>query len=454
MLIRTMLTALFFLCAAGVRAQERIEISSASPWHWQYKGRPVLLLGGSVEDNLFQIAGLKEHLDLLASVGGNYVRNTMSSRDEGNLWPFAQTGDGRYDLRRMNPEYWQRFENLLALARERDIIVQIEVWDRFDFARGPWRSNPFNPAKNRNYTEEESGLQPDYPNHPGSNENPFFRTVPALDDNRTVLRYQQAFVDTMLSISLRYPNVLYCIDNETSASPLWGRYWAEHIRRKAREKGITVHVTEMWDAWEVSHPMHRATFDHPEEYSFVDVSQNNHQKGERHWEGLMWVRRYLSERPRPINNVKVYGSDAAGYGSDRDGLERFWRCIFAGAAAVRFHRPPAGQGLGEKAQASLRSARLLLNELPFTKCLPANQLLGERSENEAYCLAEPGKAYAVFFPGGGEVTLDISLLKRGGRVRWLDIAGSRWHTGEPFDAGARRVALRPPGDGLWVALVR
>ena len=48
---------------------DRIQIYSDNPRYWQYKGKSVLLLGGSVEDNLFQIPDLKEHLDLLQSVG-------------------------------------------------------------------------------------------------------------------------------------------------------------------------------------------------------------------------------------------------------------------------------------------------------------------------------------------------------------------------------------------------
>ena len=39
-------------------------------------------------------------------------------------------------------------------------------------------------------------------------------------------------------------------------------------------------TTEMWDAWNLAHEMHKATFDHPEIYSFVDISQNNHPKGQ------------------------------------------------------------------------------------------------------------------------------------------------------------------------------
>ena len=36
-------------------AKGRIGVYKENPRYWQYKGRPVLLLGGSVEDNLFQI---------------------------------------------------------------------------------------------------------------------------------------------------------------------------------------------------------------------------------------------------------------------------------------------------------------------------------------------------------------------------------------------------------------
>ena len=78
---------------------DRIQPYLHNSFYWQYKNRPILLLGGSVEDNLFQIAGIEAHLDLLHTVGGNYVRCTMSSRDEGDVWPFERDAvTGLYDL--------------------------------------------------------------------------------------------------------------------------------------------------------------------------------------------------------------------------------------------------------------------------------------------------------------------------------------------------------------------
>ncbi len=202
---------------------ERIQPYSVNLFYWQYKTKPVLLIGGSVEDNLFQINELESHLDLLRSIGGNYVRYTMSSRDEGNVWPFEKEhGTDIYNLNDPNKEYWRRFENFLNLTFERDIIVQIELWDRFDFIKEPWQSNPYNPKNNINYTAEESGLKEEINSHPGMQENGFFRTVPALKKNIVVLQYQRRQIDKMLSVSLRFGNLLYCMDNETNESPEWG----------------------------------------------------------------------------------------------------------------------------------------------------------------------------------------------------------------------------------------
>ena len=137
--------------------KDRIQIYKENPRYWQYKGEPILLIGGSVEDNLFQIPNLKTHLERLKSVGGNYVRSTMSWVDEGDVPPFKKVDD-LYDLNQWNDEFWNRFRNFITWTHEMDIIVQIEVWATFNYYREPWAANPFNPKNNSNYTAEETGL--------------------------------------------------------------------------------------------------------------------------------------------------------------------------------------------------------------------------------------------------------------------------------------------------------
>ena len=305
-LSRYILATLVTSLAAMTQAQanpDRIQPYTANPRYWQYNGQPVLLLGGTIKDCLFQIPDLEAHLDLLQSVGGNYVRNTMSDRRiYGYEVPaFHQAADGLYDLNRWNPVYWQRFADLLRWTAERDIIVQIEMWDRFDHSQRHWEESPLNPANNINYTVEESGLETAYPVHPGGNQQPFFYTVPTLRNNQVVLPYQQAFVDQVLKHSLAYDHVLYCMDNETSGDPAWGAYWNDYIKERAQQAGKTVETTEMWDEWDVRGQTHRATFDHPEQYSFIDISQNSWQREQTNWDRAQWVWQYIAAQPRDQN---------------------------------------------------------------------------------------------------------------------------------------------------------
>jgi len=439
--------------APGPGAQD-IQPWGRNPRYWQYKGQPVLLLGGSKDDNLFQIPDLKEHLDEMKAVGANYIRNTMSDRkDKGfEVYPFLQRPDGKYDLEQWNPEYWQRFENMLRWTAERDIIVQIEVWDRFDYSTKNWEPHPYNPRNNINYTYEQSGFAPQYPDHPGANKQPFFFTTPKQRNNAVVYKYQQRFVEKMLSHTLKYGHVLYCMDNETSAEEAWGAWWADFIQQQARAAGKSVFLTEMWDPWDLQNAMHRRTFDHPERYGFCDVSQNNHQKGQTHWDNFQWALNRTAQPPRPVNTVKTYGADTGRYGTNRDGIERWWRHLIGGAAAVRFHRPDSGLGLNDAAKASIRAARKLESLVKMWEVEPANQLLSRREPNEAYLAAKPGGKYAFYFPNGGEVGLDLTQAAKKFRLRWINIQTGEWGPESEINGGAV-VSIAAPGEGHWAAAV-
>ncbi len=444
------------VCSSAADPRDaRIRPDPDHPTYWRYKGRPVLLLGGSEDDNLFQLPRLREHLDEMAAIGANYIRNTMSDRpDRGfEVYPFRRLPDGRYDLDQWNEEYWERFSNLLRWTAERDIIVQIEIWDRFDYSRENWEKHPYNPRNNVNYTHEESGLEAEYPDHPGRNRQPFFFTTPGQRNNTVVLPYQQKFVGRMLEIALPHAHVLYCIDNETSGEEEWATYWSDFVRERARAAGVDVFITEMWDPWDLKDPQHRRTFDHPERYAFVDISQNNHQKGQTHWDNFQWARQRLAQHPRPINTVKTYGSDAGRYGTDRDGVERWWRHLVGGAAAVRFHRPDSGLGFTRKAQASIRAARRVEALVPsWWEMRPAQELLGDREDNEAYVRAAPGKAYVLFLPDGGSVTLATTAAGAAYTLHWVNI-----QTGEEDSsgrvAGGDRIPIRAPGGGPWAGVL-
>jgi len=465
---------LFFQCKSSrdLHSAEAINPYAENPFYWQYKGEPILLVGGSEHDNLFNHPeGLEEHLDLLKKNGGNYVRNTMSSRNPGNPWAFKKLGSGLYDLDQWDEIYWGRFENFLNMCYLRDIIVQIEIWDPWDYFKseasrgfGPenvgWESCPYNPLLNINYTAEETGLatEIDYFSGRRPSSHVFYHSVPGLKDIPRVLYYQERFVEKLLSVSLSYPNVLYCINNEIGEPHEWGQYWARFIRNLAQEKGKNAFIADMRRNSNFESEEQKQLLNDREHYDYFEISQVNSNTDQRHYDMIMGIRGQLLDHPIPINSVKVYGGKIGQWTTNvEEGTRRFWRIIFAGCASVRFHREgPSehffGIGLSDLAQTHIRSMRMVTEKFHVFSCTPLNDLLSNRDTNEAYCLADPGKQYAVYFPGYGDVDLHLNQPDGKWEIHWLDILNSVWKEAVPIDP-SEFVTLKTPAEGHWVAIV-
>ena len=88
----------------------------------------------------------------------------------------------------------------------------------------------------------------------------------------------------------------------------------------------------------------------------------------------------MAASPRPLNNVKIYGLDGGQLGSSQEGMQRFWRNLFAGCASARFHEKHLGDS--EPALQMIRSARLMTGAIDLFRCQPHNDLLpGPRTQS-------------------------------------------------------------------------
>jgi hypothetical protein len=279
-----------------------------------------------------------------------------------------------------------------------------------------------------------------------------------LNNDIPILNYQKKYVDRLLDHSLRYDHVLYCITNEIHPNylPEWGLFWSGYIREKAASVNKRINVTEMYWQTDLKKPQHKTSLDEPGVFSFFEASQNSAKMGQQNWNNLQYVYNLLAEDPRPINHVKIYGADTSSWKgfTDRHATESFWRNMIGGSASSRFHRPPYGLGLGQKAMTHIKSMRLLAAEVDFVNAVPDSEsrLLSERSLNEAYLSYIRGEQYVVYFPDGGSVGLDLSMVEGEYSLKWLDIENSRW-AGEDLIRTARVVTLSPPRGGHWVVRV-
>jgi hypothetical protein len=397
-----------------------------NPWYWEYKGSPILLRGASDSHNLFQWTGkqLTDHLDLLLSIGGNFVRNTMSDREPLNVYAHKPDEEGMYNLNVWNEEYWDRLEFFLEQTLQRDIIVQLTLWDWFDLFTAEFDKHPLNPASNRNW---EPGLIKNSRDFYGGS----LRT-----GNIKVLEYQQKYIDKLLSVTFKYNNILYNINNESSVGAYWENYWAQYLIEKASDSNKEIYVTSMQV---VPSNSVRHVLTYRDLFSFAEISQNNQDsrggRGKTHYDNIIYWREMIASDPSgpmPINNEKIYGGGIYPAGTVWEGEDRFWKNVFAGCAAVRFHRPATyqggfwGIGLSDIAQANIKSLTSFLDEFDLFEAVSYKgiKMIGS---SEGYAMAIMGRQYAVYFPGGRHsVEFDPWVYAKKVKVRYLDIPSSEW----------------------------
>lgn len=501
---------ILIVCSNSSPSAAGLKPYSENAFYWEYNGKPILLLGGfNGAHNVFidpdvtrgmsePINELISQMNALKKVGGNVMRCVFDP-GKGLAYGYpawVKVSDGTFDASKFTSgsnSYWGRFETLLREAQKREIIVQLEVWDRFDWYKDDrWGISAFNPARNINYTASESGLKRSYSRY---KDNPFAESVPNHPKYKSasrsrkkkydlVRRFQEMYMDKLLSISLKYDNVLYTMNNETHVDPAWGLYWIHYISNAARKKNKTVYTTDMFDdGWELQKSAsYDYVFTHPKPYTFVDISQNTQYKTsggpEAQWANILYTRDKISSSIRPINNTKIYGAVQKNLSryhfkmyerfGPLAGQNSFWMNVLGGCASARFHRPHWGLGLGSLAKASIQAARKLETKIKLWDVEPRNDLLLKRGTHsiyypgskfahepfiygEAYLAADPGNKYVLYFTKGGNV--DLNLTGYSGiffELSWINIDTGNWGSSRTIQGG-KNVNISAPGNGGWVA---
>ncbi len=464
-----------------------------SSLYWSYHGEKTLLLGafnhghnpfidGSeldtnpVDDMDEIIAQIQE----MVNAGGNTLRCVLDpgSAAHAGIEAYERGNDGLYDLTQPAGPYWDRLTAFIAAAAKRDVIVELEIWDRFDWYGDNWLSSPFNPENNSNYNKKESGLDASYPRHVIYRKHPMGKGVPgnpvyvAAPDLRKeqydlVRCYQEIFVKKVLTCTFSYPNVIYNMNNETSEHYSWGEHWIQFIKAEANQAGATVVCTNMADdAFDVPDSKNiNHQLAHPEIYDYIDISQANSRLwDELHWEKIKWLTDQARSRGFLLHMTKLYGSDAheggpwKGWkpGDTDNAVEEWWRSLVAGVAGVRFHRPTAGIGLCDKSKSCIMATRKVEEKVRFWEVAPKQDLLSERQEDEAYVAANPGDAYILYFTqqGGGSVGLNLEAFEgRNFELTWININTGEWGP-ESLVTGGEIVPLnRPDDEAHWVVTI-
>jgi hypothetical protein len=66
-----LLLSVLLIMVHTLNSAQGIQPYEKNPFYWEFRGKPCLLVGGSVDDDLFQVSWFEPHLDTLAACGGN-----------------------------------------------------------------------------------------------------------------------------------------------------------------------------------------------------------------------------------------------------------------------------------------------------------------------------------------------------------------------------------------------
>jgi hypothetical protein len=187
--------------------------------------------------------------------------------------------------------------------------------------------------------------------------------------------------------------------------------------------------------------------------SFEGPSLQMGQMQQTHAETLKWVRR-SQERGRPwivcLDEIGPADTGVVTDAEDPDHAEvrhhALWGNLMAGGAGCEWYfgyRHPhhdlncedwrSRERMWDQTRAALQFFR---RHLPFERMAPHDELT---ASDQDYCLAAPGRVYAVYLPPGEQTTLDLGRTTDRFTVRWYDP-----RRGGDLQSGSVR-SLRSPG---------
>jgi len=349
------------------------------------------------------------YLGLMEGSNHNYIRMWSWEVGENDSYydpvPWVRTGPGtaldgkpKFDLKRLNPEYFERLRSRVIAAGDRGIYVSVMLfqgWSIYSHGYGnPWPVHPFNEANNIN------GVDGD-PDKDGEGREVHTLQVPA------VTRLQEAYVRKVIDTLNDLDNVLYEITNE---SAIFSKDWQYHIVRYIKSYEATKPK---------QHPVGITAFDSGREGSMEALfgspadwisPQNDGASGD-----------YMNDPPA-ADGRKVIISDTDhlwGVGGDRTWV---WKIFTRGHHPI-YMDPLRKQDWFSISEAQMEGARKAMGDthryaerINLAVMVPRGELSSTR-----YCLADPGIEYLVYQPKGGEGFF-VELIAGTYRYEWFNPA--------------------------------
>ena len=330
-------------------------------------------------------------------------------------WPAENTQDflhPGFDYARFNVDYWRKYERMLRFARDRDVILSLIL------------------DLNDNKV------------HPGA----------GSADEQRYIRYAIARFGAFSNITWDLGD-----DLEGFRDDPWTRATGELMER-----------TDPYQHLATSHPMDNIHQDRAAGWfgfaSFQEWSRTQHEFMLRKRAEQEKLGRIIPQANEEYGYEDHYPLWSKGPGSESAEVLRrtAWEIAMAGGYGTAGESARRGtniwpdtgggwmNGRGDDTMVMLKGYEHMVDfftSFEWWKTNPHDELV----DNGAYCVAEPGRTYAVYLPKGGGVT--VKLGPGHYRASWFDAFSGEWIAIGEMD-GPAWTSPKAPGRGDWGLLVR
>jgi hypothetical protein len=424
----------------GTPARGPLSIHRLNPRYFDDgTGKAVYLTGSHThhslqdEDDIFNFG---QYLDFIVARGHNFIRLWCWEDTTFTPLPYLRTGPGtavddkpKFDLNKLNPEYFERLRERVMAARERGIYVSVMLFQGWSVERKTpnrdiWYKHPFHRDNNVNGIDGDEGQDSE-----GT------ETHALLNDRVTSI--QEAYVRKVIDTVNDLDNVLYEITNEDLASPE-NIAWQYHM----------IDVIHGYEATKLKqHPVGMTA----QLYGTNDTLLNS----PADWISPVNEKSLYQDDPPQSRGKKVILSDTDHLWGNGGSAEWVWKSFTRGLNPIFMDLTPPLSTLFSLPEAdAIRIAmgwvRAYAMRLNLSAMAPNSQVC-----STTYCLVNPGKEYVVYLPARRRhslpvlgrflrtVTVDLSPVAEPLVAEWFNPS-----TGETLSGGTTtsRVATKftPP----------
>ena len=439
----TLTLAVVLVCSfSAAQATGPLKVHSSNPRYFtDGTGKAVYLTGSHTWSNLKDMGktdppppfDFAAYLDFMQQYNHNFIRLWTwelakyaynESITYAQPFPWQRTGQGtaldskpKFDLRKLDQDYFDRLRSRVEAAYNRGIYVSIMLFEghglHASLSPWCWDGHPFNVNNNIN------GINGD-PNSDGRGIETQTLQIPA------VTRIQEAYVRKVIDTVNDMDNVLYEIANESGDySTEWQYHMIDYIHNYEKDKPKQ-HPVGMTFQWAKEQRGTNANlFNSPAEWispnpeggyrdnppaadgSKVILSDTDHLwgiGGNQTWVWKSFCRGmnslFMDPYRKPQKDERDVWTDHL---SDKKALDPQWEPI----------------------RKSLGYTLTYANRMDLASMIPCSDLASTE-----YCLANPGSEYLVYLPDGGKATVDLSAASGTLAAEWFNP-----DTGEATSAG-------------------